>query len=48
MSMLIRNGAIPKSDDWVKTILDWLSLYGLFTVKKKSEKSPFTAVSPFL
>ncbi|KAF5386843.1 hypothetical protein D9615_001886 [Tricholomella constricta] len=38
---LIRSGAIPKSDEWVQSILDWLVVHGLFVVKKKSEKSPF-------
>ncbi|KAJ7489850.1 DNA polymerase phi-domain-containing protein [Mycena galericulata] len=38
---LIRNGAVPKEDTWMMTILDWLTVNGLFVVKKKSEKSPF-------
>ncbi|KAK7014985.1 DNA polymerase phi-domain-containing protein [Favolaschia claudopus] len=41
LSALIRNVGIPKADDWVMSILDWLVLNGLFVVKKKSEKSPF-------
>ncbi|KAG5647160.1 hypothetical protein DXG03_001115 [Asterophora parasitica] len=41
---LIRSGAIPKSDEWVQSILDWLIVHGLFVVKKKSEKSPFLAL----
>ncbi|KAJ7632481.1 DNA polymerase phi-domain-containing protein [Roridomyces roridus] len=41
---LIRNGAVPKEDDWIMTILDWLAVNGLFVVKKKSEKSPFLAL----
>ena len=40
----VRNGAIPKSDDWIQLILDWLCVHGLFIVAKKSEKSPFRAV----
>ncbi|KAI0060788.1 hypothetical protein BV25DRAFT_1827328 [Artomyces pyxidatus] len=41
---LIRNGAIPKDDEWVQLILDWLTVHGLFVIKKKTEKSNFTAV----
>ncbi|KAJ7109235.1 DNA polymerase phi-domain-containing protein [Mycena epipterygia] len=41
LSALIRNGAVPKEDDWIMSILNWLTLNGLFVVKKKSEKSPF-------
>jgi DNA polymerase phi len=45
MCSLIRNGAIPKSDEWVQFVLDWLIVNGLFTVKRKSAKSSFRAVS---
>ncbi|KAJ7273570.1 DNA polymerase phi-domain-containing protein [Mycena haematopus] len=41
LSALIRNGAVPKDDDWIMSILNWLALNGLFIIKKKSEKSPF-------
>ncbi|KAF7338414.1 hypothetical protein MVEN_02067200 [Mycena venus] len=41
LSALIRNGAVPKDDDWIMSILNWLALNGLFVVKKKFEKSPF-------
>jgi DNA polymerase phi len=44
LSALIRNGAVPKDDDWIMSILNWLVVNGLFVVKKKSEKSPFLAV----
>ncbi|KZT74012.1 hypothetical protein DAEQUDRAFT_661194 [Daedalea quercina L-15889] len=44
LAALVRNGAIPKSDDWVQSILDWLAIHGLFTVTKKSEKSPISAL----
>ncbi|KAF8274212.1 DNA polymerase phi-domain-containing protein [Lactarius quietus] len=33
---LIRNGAIPKDDGWVQQILDWLTVHGIFVVKKRS------------
>ncbi|TFY61434.1 hypothetical protein EVG20_g7059 [Dentipellis fragilis] len=41
---LVRNGAIPKDDEWIKLILDWLAVHGLFVIKKKTEKSPFVAL----
>jgi len=41
---LIRNGAIPKGDEWVGLILDWFIVHGIFTVKKKSEKSAISAI----
>ena len=44
LAALIRNGAIPKSDDWVQSILDWFVVHGIFLVKKKSIKSPIRAV----
>jgi len=37
---LIQNGTIPKEDTWIKSILDWLVIKGLFMVNKKSSKSP--------
>ncbi|GLB35405.1 putative DNA polymerase phi [Lyophyllum shimeji] len=44
LGSLIRSGAVPKSDEWVQSVLDWLVIHGLFVVKKKSEKSPFLAL----
>ncbi|GJE98126.1 DNA polymerase phi-domain-containing protein [Phanerochaete sordida] len=44
LAALIRNGAIPKDDQWVQTILDWFTVHGLFAIKKKSEKSKFAAL----
>lgn len=44
LAALVRNGAIPKDDQWVQTILDWLTVHGLFAIKKKSEKSKFVAM----
>ncbi|KAF8652685.1 hypothetical protein AX16_004190 [Volvariella volvacea WC 439] len=41
---LFRNGSIPKEDGWIKTVLDWLIVHGLFQIKKKSSKSPFKAL----
>jgi len=36
---LIRNGAIPKTDAWVKEVLDFFVLHSLFGIRKKNEKS---------
>jgi DNA polymerase phi len=44
LGALIRSGNVPKSDEWIQSILDWLVIHGLFVVKKKSEKSPFPTV----
>lgn len=44
---LIQNGTIPKEDTWVKTILDWLVIKGLFIVNKRSSKSLFPWVCMF-
>lgn len=44
LAALIRNGAIPKSDDWIQSILDWFVLHGIFVLEKKSAKSPIKAV----
>jgi DNA polymerase phi len=44
LASLVRNGAIPKADNWVMTILDWFVVHGLFAVRKASHKSPFHAV----
>ncbi|KAI0713431.1 DNA polymerase phi-domain-containing protein [Earliella scabrosa] len=44
LSALVRNGAVPKSDAWIQTILDWLAVHGLFIIAKKSEKSTISAL----
>ncbi|KAI0933631.1 hypothetical protein AcW1_005407 [Taiwanofungus camphoratus] len=44
LAALIRNGAIPKSDEWIQLILDWLVVHGMFIVTKKSDKSPLIAL----
>lgn len=45
LGALIRNSSIPKNDDWIQSILDWFIVNGLFVIKKKSERSPYRAVS---
>ncbi|KAJ3538218.1 hypothetical protein NM688_g6552 [Phlebia brevispora] len=44
LAALIRNGAVPKDDKWIQTVLDWFVVHGLFTIRKKSEKSKFLAL----
>jgi len=44
---LIRNGKVPKEDEWVQSVLDWLVVHGLFIVKKKSSKSHVVPVGFF-
>ena len=44
LTALVRNGAIPKNDAWVQTILDWFTVHGLFVVRKTDEKSELLAV----
>ncbi|KAH7889259.1 DNA polymerase phi-domain-containing protein [Phlebopus sp. FC_14] len=41
---LIRNGSVPKSDDWIQIVLDWYTMNGLFVVRKKSENSAIHAL----
>jgi DNA polymerase phi len=41
---LIRNGAIPKSDEWVQLVLDWFIVHSIFFVKKPSRGSLISAV----
>lgn len=45
LAALVRNGAVPKSDAWVLRALEWLIVHGLFSIRKKSSKSPVKAVS---
>ncbi|KAM5542581.1 hypothetical protein V8D89_003542 [Ganoderma adspersum] len=44
LAALVRNGAIPKSDAWMQTILDWLVVHGLFIIAKKAERSAISAL----
>ncbi|KAI5124484.1 hypothetical protein M0805_003011 [Coniferiporia weirii] len=39
MSGLIRKGSIPKDDETIRIVLDWLTTHAFFTVKKRSSKS---------
>lgn len=44
LSALIRNNNVPKSDEWVQSVLDYLIVHGLFLVDKKSSKNSVSAV----
>jgi DNA polymerase phi len=48
LSALMRNGSIPKDDDWISSILELFILYGMFTVTKKNKNSPLSTVSHFI
>ncbi|KAF8557343.1 hypothetical protein OG21DRAFT_1494920 [Imleria badia] len=36
---LVRNGSIPKTDEWIQIVLDYYVVNGLFVVRKKSENN---------
>ncbi|KAG8715114.1 DNA-directed DNA polymerase [Ceratobasidium sp. 394] len=39
LSALMRNGSIPKDDEWIISILEFFILHGMFTVTKKNKAS---------
>ena len=41
---LVRNGSIPKDDEWIQIVLDFYIVNGLFVVRKKSEKNSIHSV----
>ncbi|KAI6103557.1 DNA polymerase phi-domain-containing protein [Pisolithus sp. B1] len=41
---LIRNGSVPKSDEWIQVILDWYAVNGLYSIRKKSGSSSIQAL----
>ncbi|KIO06410.1 hypothetical protein M404DRAFT_24641 [Pisolithus tinctorius Marx 270] len=41
---LIRNGSVPKSDEWIQIILDWYTVNGLYSIRKKSGSSSIRAL----
>lgn len=41
---LVRNGSIPKNDEWIQIVLDFYIVNGLFVVRKKSENNPIHSV----
>jgi hypothetical protein len=42
---LCRNNSVPKEDEWVSTVLEFLLLHGFFNVKKADKKGSLSAVS---
>ena len=45
LALLVRDASIPKVDAWVFSVLDWLTLNGLFIISRKNEKSDMIGVS---
>ena len=41
---LVRNGSIPKDDEWVQIVLDFYIVHGLFVIRKQSKSSSIYAV----
>ncbi|KAG0705011.1 DNA polymerase phi-domain-containing protein [Suillus ampliporus] len=41
---LVRNGAIPKREDWIQLVLNWFAVQGLYVVKRKSTKGLLAAL----
>ncbi|KAI5982996.1 DNA polymerase phi-domain-containing protein [Pisolithus marmoratus] len=41
---LIRNGSVPKSDEWIQVVLDWYAVNGLYSIRKKSGSSSIHAL----
>jgi hypothetical protein len=44
LALLVRSASIPKVDAWVFSVLDWLTLNGLFVITRKNEKSDLIGV----
>ncbi|KAG6331293.1 hypothetical protein ID866_7798 [Astraeus odoratus] len=41
---LVRNGSVPKSDEWLQIVLEWYVVNGLFKMRKKSQSSSIHAL----
>lgn len=48
MVALCRNASVPKDDEWVTSVVDFLAVHGFYTIRKASKKSNVSAVSYFL
>ncbi|QRW27168.1 DNA polymerase phi subunit [Rhizoctonia solani] len=44
LAALMRNGSIPKDDEWIKSVLELFILHGLFTVTKKNKNSELASL----
>ncbi|KAG8748741.1 hypothetical protein FRC10_000132 [Ceratobasidium sp. 414] len=44
LSALMRNGSIPKDNEWIVSILEFFILHGMFTVTKKNKASALSAL----
>ncbi|KAG7452647.1 uncharacterized protein BT62DRAFT_958631 [Guyanagaster necrorhizus] len=38
---LIRNGSMPKRDDWIRQILEWFVVHGFFIIRTPAKQSSF-------
>lgn len=45
LTSLVRNGAIPREDKWILSVLEFFVIHGFFSVVKKNPKSSLQAVS---
>ncbi|WWC87837.1 uncharacterized protein L201_002731 [Kwoniella dendrophila CBS 6074] len=41
---LFRNGSVPKDDEWISSVIDFLLVHGFFLIRKADKKSPITAL----
>ncbi|KAK6907306.1 hypothetical protein I203_101296 [Kwoniella mangroviensis CBS 8507] len=41
---LCRNGSVPKDDEWISSIIDFLLVHGFFLIRKADKKSQITAI----
>lgn len=41
---LIKNGSIPKRDDWIRQILEWFVVNGFFIVRKPAKQISYRGV----
>ncbi|KAI6006406.1 DNA polymerase phi-domain-containing protein [Pisolithus marmoratus] len=41
---LIRNGSVPKSDEWIQVVLDWYAMDGLYSIRRKFGSSSIHAL----
>jgi DNA polymerase phi len=47
MVALCRNASVPKDDEWVTSVVDFLAVHGFYTIRKANKKSNISAVSQF-
>ncbi|EIW66554.1 hypothetical protein TREMEDRAFT_35002 [Tremella mesenterica DSM 1558] len=45
MVALVRNGSVPKDDQWISSVLEFLLVHGFFVILKTTKKGDITALS---